>query len=55
MKRVAPVLLAVFVLAGAKKKAMTAGGHHGSREERRARFEEKARAWHLREHEAMAE
>lgn len=53
MKRVAPALLALFVLAGAKKKTMA--GHHGSREQRRQHFEEKARAWHLREHEAMAE
>lgn len=53
MKRVAPILLTLFVLGGAKKKAMA--GHHGSREERRQRFEEKVREWHLREHEAMAE
>lgn len=53
MRRVAPILLALFVLAGAKKKAMA--GHHGPRDERRQRFEERAREWHRREHEAMAE
>ncbi len=54
MKRVAPILLALFVLAGAKKKAL-AGHDHPTREQRRQHFEEKARSWHLREHEAMAE
>jgi hypothetical protein len=54
MKRVAPILLALFVLAGAKKRGM-AGHDHPTREQRRQHFEEKARAWHLREHESMAE
>jgi hypothetical protein len=54
MKRVAPILLALCVLAVAKKKAM-AGHDQPTREQRRQHFEEKARAWHLREHEAMAE
>ncbi len=54
MKRVAPILLGLVVLAGAKKKAM-AGGHHSSHEQRRQRFEERAREWHIREHEALAE
>lgn len=53
MKRVAPILIALFALAGAKKKAMS--GHHGTREDRRRQFEERARAWHLKEHETMAE
>lgn len=53
MKRVAPILLSLLVVAGAKKKAMA--GHHPTREQRRQHFEEKARAWHLREHEAMVE
>ena len=55
MKRVAPILLGLVVLAGAKKKASMAGGHHGLHDDRRQRFEEKARAWHLREHQTMAE
>ena len=55
MKRVAPILVGLFVLAGAKKKAMMAGGHHGSHDERRQRWEERARAWHRAEHEALAE
>ncbi len=55
MKRVAPILLGLALVAGAKKKAMMAAGHHPSREERRQHFEDKARAWHLKEHEAMAE
>jgi hypothetical protein len=54
MKRVAPVLLGLFVLAGAKKKAM-AGGHRSSHEQRRQHFEERARAWHLKEHEVLAD
>ena len=55
MKRVAPVLLALVFLAGAKKKAMMAGGHHHSHEQRRQRFEERAREWHTKEHEALTE
>ena len=53
MKRVAPILLGLVVLAGAKKKAMTAGGH--SHEQRRQHWEERARAWHKAEHETLAE
>ena len=37
MKRVAPILVGLFVLAGVKKRAMMAGGHHGSHDERRQR------------------
>lgn len=55
MKRVAPILVGLFVLAGARKKAMMAGGHHGSHDERRQRWEQRARAWHRAEHEALAE
>lgn len=56
MKRVVPILFGLLVVAGAKKKAMIAAGHqHPTREQRRQHFEEKARAWHLKEHEAMAE
>ena len=53
MKRVAPVLLAVTMLAVMKKKAMRFAGHHHSHEERRQRFEERARQWHAREHERL--
>lgn len=50
MKRVAPVLLVLFLLAGFKKKAMA--GHRRSHDDRKQRFEERARAWHRAEHEA---
>lgn len=51
MKRVAPIVLGLVALAGMKKKAMMAGGHHGSHDQRHQRWEERARAWHAREHE----
>ena len=54
MKRVAPILLGLVVLAGTKKKAMMAGGH-SHHEQRRQHWEERARAWHKAEHEALAE
>jgi hypothetical protein len=51
MKRVAPIMLGLAVLAAAKKKAMMAHGHDGSHHQRRQRWEERTRAWHQREHE----